>query len=198
MTPSYPMSRSAFNTSLVPMLMCDDARCCVDVNAAASLFMRLPREAILGCRLDELVPAELASQLDAMWPRFLRPNQSKPLGARPVELVLPDGHRVEARLSVSKLEPDRNVVTIRFPAEDPAIDAIQAPVAERALTAREREVLTLVAAGNTGVQIASQLFLAPATVQTHVANALVKLEAKNRAHGIAKAILTGEIEGHRP
>ena len=62
------------------------------------------------------------------------------------------------------------------------------------LTDRERQVLTLVALGNTGDQIAAQLSLAPSTVQTHVVNALNKLRAKNRAHGIAIALQTGELD----
>lgn len=62
------------------------------------------------------------------------------------------------------------------------------------LTKREREILTLVALGNTGVEIASRLFLSPATVQTHVVNALIKLGAKNRAHGITLAIQANELD----
>jgi hypothetical protein len=43
------------------------------------------------------------------------------------------------------------------------------------------------------VQIAEQLYISPATVQTHMARTLVKLGAKNRAHGIAIALQTGEL-----
>lgn len=62
------------------------------------------------------------------------------------------------------------------------------------LTDREREVLSLVAQGKTGAKIATQLFLAPTTVQTHVNNALVKLGARNRVHGVAIALQSGEID----
>ena len=66
--------------------------------------------------------------------------------------------------------------------------------ASTVLTKREREILTLVALGNTGVEIAAQLFLSPTTVATHVTNALVKLGARNRAHGIAIALQNGELD----
>lgn len=64
------------------------------------------------------------------------------------------------------------------------------PATHNVLTRRERDVLTLVALGNTGVQIAEQLFLSPATVQTHVASALLQLGARNRAHAITLALQT--------
>lgn len=51
-----------------------------------------------------------------------------------------------------------------------------------------------IALGNTGVQIASRLFLSPTTVQSHVVNALLKLNAKKRAHGIALALEGNELD----
>jgi len=62
------------------------------------------------------------------------------------------------------------------------------------LTKREREILALVALGKTGLEIAAQLFVSPSTVQTHMVNTLVKLGARNRAHGIAIALQTGELD----
>lgn len=61
------------------------------------------------------------------------------------------------------------------------------------LTRRERDILTLVALGNTSAEIAARLALSPATVQTHMIDALTILKAKNRAHGIAIALQSGEI-----
>jgi DNA-binding CsgD family transcriptional regulator len=56
---------------------------------------------------------------------------------------------------------------------DPASDG------ER-LTAREHEILALVAAGNTSADIAAQLGIAPATVKTHLTSVYKKIGAKNR------------------
>ena len=62
-------------------------------------------------------------------------------------------------------------------------------------TAREREVLDLLADGATDDQIAALLQLSPATVQTHVRNAKAKLGARTRAQAVALALHRGLI-GH--
>lgn len=49
-----------------------------------------------------------------------------------------------------------------------------------ALTAREREIASLVAAGATNPEIAQKLFLSRKTVERHVSNILRKIGAKNR------------------
>ncbi|MET0932111.1 MAG: helix-turn-helix transcriptional regulator, partial [Mycetocola sp.] len=56
---------------------------------------------------------------------------------------------------------------------------------QRALTVREREVLTLVAQGLTDVQIADRLVLSSHTVHRHVANARTKLGVPSRAAAAA-------------
>ncbi len=53
------------------------------------------------------------------------------------------------------------------------------------LTAREREVLRLVAVGRNNRQIAEVLCISENTVETHVGNLLGKLEATSRAGAIA-------------
>jgi DNA-binding NarL/FixJ family response regulator len=56
-----------------------------------------------------------------------------------------------------------------------------------ALTARELEVLTLVAAGRSNREIGSELFIAPKTVSVHVSNILAKLGAASRTEAAAIA-----------
>jgi DNA-binding NarL/FixJ family response regulator len=55
------------------------------------------------------------------------------------------------------------------------------------LTARQSEVLRLVAAGNTDKQIASRLRLSPRTVEMHVGNALRALGCRTRAEATHRA-----------
>jgi LuxR family transcriptional regulator, regulator of acetate metabolism len=54
------------------------------------------------------------------------------------------------------------------------------PPPEEVLTARELEVLDLVAEGATNQEIAEQLVISPSTVKTHVKSILRKLGARNR------------------
>ena len=58
----------------------------------------------------------------------------------------------------------------------------------RALSAREREVVRLVALGRTGPEMADELGIAHDTVRTHVRNAMEKVGARSRAHLVAKAM----------
>lgn len=56
------------------------------------------------------------------------------------------------------------------------------------LTAREKEVLELIAEGYTNPQIAEKIFLSPFTVDSHRKNLLAKLEVKNTASLIRLAV----------
>jgi two-component system response regulator DesR len=56
-----------------------------------------------------------------------------------------------------------------------------------ALSAREQEVLQLVATGATNREIASQLHLSPHTVKEHTSALYRKLEARNRADAVLRA-----------
>jgi DNA-binding NarL/FixJ family response regulator len=55
------------------------------------------------------------------------------------------------------------------------------------LTAREREILELLAAGRSNGQIAAALFLSPKTVRNNVSNVFAKLQVADRAEAIVRA-----------
>jgi DNA-binding NarL/FixJ family response regulator len=61
------------------------------------------------------------------------------------------------------------------------------------LSAREREVLALVARGRTNSEIAHELFLGEATVKTHIARMLAKLGVRDRVQAIVLAYESGYI-----
>ncbi len=56
------------------------------------------------------------------------------------------------------------------------------------LTAREKEVLSLIAEGMTNQEIAAQLFVSPLTVDSHRKNLLAKFEVKNTAQMVKVAL----------
>jgi len=64
----------------------------------------------------------------------------------------------------------------------------------KVLSGREAEILTLLARGLTGEEIAQRFVLSPETVRTHVRNAMAKLEARTRTQAVVKAMERGEIQ----
>ncbi|GLZ30102.1 helix-turn-helix transcriptional regulator [Lentzea sp. NBRC 105346] len=73
---------------------------------------------------------------------------------------------------------------------DPSLATGAASVSTRgtkSLSRREYEVLQLIAEGRTAVQIALRLQITAETARTHVRRILRKLEARDRAHAVARA-----------
>ncbi|MEV7459623.1 response regulator transcription factor [Streptomyces sp. SM1P] len=82
----------------------------------------------------------------------------------------------DGRSVLSPAVASRLMTRVRTPAADPAASA---------LSAREREVLVLVARGTTNREIAAELFISEATVKTHLTHVFAKLGAKDRAAAVA-------------
>jgi DNA-binding NarL/FixJ family response regulator len=61
------------------------------------------------------------------------------------------------------------------------------------ISAREREVLGLMAAGMGNAEIGEQLFISVNTVRNHVANVLLKLGARTRGEAVAAALREGLV-----
>ena len=61
------------------------------------------------------------------------------------------------------------------------------------LTAREQEVLKQIAAGRSNAEIAREMFLAEATVKTHISNLLAKIQVRDRVQAVVFAYESGLI-----
>lgn len=65
---------------------------------------------------------------------------------------------------------------------------------QKTLSRRESEILTMLAKGLTGEEIARRLVLSPETVRTHVRNAMEKLDARTRVQAVVMALDREEIK----
>jgi DNA-binding CsgD family transcriptional regulator len=122
-----------------------------------------------------------------LWERLEAPYE----GAR-VRVLIAQACRAlgDAEAATLELAAARSVFT-RLGAE-PDLTRLDAPVAISApargrLTARELEVLRLIAAGHTNKSIASELCLSERTIDRHVSNILGKLDVPSRAAATARA-----------
>lgn len=91
-----------------------------------------------------------------------------------------------------------------WPATDTAAGSAATPaapppppdeLARFGLTEREREVLTLLAAGRSNTEIGQALFISNKTASVHVSNILAKLDATSRTEAAAIAHQAGLASG---
>jgi DNA-binding NarL/FixJ family response regulator len=144
---------------------------------------QLPRVLILTTfDLDELVYDALAAGASG----FLLKDVKADHLAEAIRTV----HRGDALLAPSVT---RRLVA-RFVASRPRL----APPEADLLTAREREVLALIARGLSNAEIADTLVVSGATVKTHVGRVFAKVGARDRAQAVVRAYELGVVERPGP
>ena len=187
--------RAFMDRSDTPMVLSDDQLRYREVNEAACRLAGRSREELIGHQLDELVPSGDQDAFDARAEAFFRDGsqagQVQVIGAddQPVEVEFSSIANVVPGLHLSLVMP---AATDAEPATPSDGDGAARQVGEP-LTPREREVLTALALGRTGAEIAAALFISPETVRNHVRNARATLGARTRAQAIARALQRGEI-----
>ena len=78
--------------------------------------------------------------------------------------------------------------------DPPLMPALLSKERENMLTAREREILQLLADGMSNADVAGKLYISQETVKSHVRHILSKLEADTRTHAVAIALRTSIID----
>jgi DNA-binding NarL/FixJ family response regulator len=109
---------------------------------------------------------------------------------------LRDAHGVARRLRAAPLE--RDLVDLARRARIDLDVPPATPAQQLGLTARETEVLCLVAGGRTNAEIAEQLYISRKTASVHVSNILRQLQATNRGEAAAIAHRAGLSDPRPP
>ncbi len=128
---------------------------------------------------DEVVFSSLHAGASGFLPRDTEPAEL----IRAVRTVATGGAALSPRVARRMISELASRPDARLPAPDQLDE----------LTAREREVMALVAAGLSNDQIAEHLVVARATAKTHVSRALGKLGVRDRAQLVTLAYETGLV-----
>jgi PAS domain S-box-containing protein len=181
---------SAFKDSRNAMVLLDEQRRHVEVNGAYLKLAGYARDEVIGRPVWEYV-ADGPLLTDRQWDRAVaRGELSGEAG-----LVCADGTIVTVQYAghTEVATGQRFVLFVALSTSrwgrHSRRDSKTGP--DEALSPREREIVRLVAAGETGPEIAEHLHISHATVRTHVRNAMAKVGARSRAHLVAKALGTG-------
>ncbi|WP_158372176.1 response regulator [Cellulosimicrobium cellulans] len=100
-------------------------------------------------------------------------------------------HRGDAVIAPSSTKRLLEHLVTALPAEQERVSAGTEALAT--LTDREREVLVLMARGRSNTEIGEDLYVAEATVKTHVGRILAKLGARDRVQAVVVAYETGLV-----
>ncbi len=128
--------------------------------------------------------------------------------AKPGLGIVAHGERPERHLANSAMQAGASAYLARTAASELLMRAVRAALAQESfvdpavpppgsrgkLTRRQREILQLLANGESTTVAARELGLSEETVKTHTKNALARLGARNRTHAVAIALREALIE----
>jgi DNA-binding NarL/FixJ family response regulator len=128
--------------------------------------------------------------------------------AEPALGIVAHGERPERHLANAALQAGAGAFVARTAGADMVARAARAVLAQESfvdpavppagsrgkLTRRQREILQLIANGESTTVAARELGLSEETVKTHTKNALGRLAARNRTHAVAIALRESLIE----
>ena len=191
---------SAFEESKVPMCLVNGDRLVVASTDAACELFGTTREQSVGTDAGRQILDADPALGDKLWQQLRSTNElyAETLVTHADGSALRvsyaghgttiDGrwHALMVMLSV-RSEPDgEELISADRGTSPPDLDST--------LTPREREVIRLVAQGSNSSQIAAELYLSPATVRTHVRNAMVKTQSHTRAQLVAIVLGDGFLD----
>lgn len=180
----------AFRQSKNAMVLLDENRCHVEVNGAYLALLGRTRAELLGRPVFELVAGgPLLSP--AEWRATLRQKQFTGVA----DLIRGDGKLVRVEFGGHpELVTGRQLVlfvALRTTRRSRQFSDSDESQPGATLSARELEIVRLIAAGFSSPEIAGELHVSHNTVRTHARNSMTKLGARSRAQLVAKSLGEG-------
>lgn len=183
-----------FERSALPMVLVDGDRRHVQGNSAARLTFRLRLDELRQMRIDDLTPQHQTPIMREAWSRLMTSG----CVAGPHQVSPPDGSLIDINYyALANVLPNLHLIAFA-PAQWPDCELLGdadacGHVLAAPLTRRELEVLDLAAAGCNGPMIAAELVVSAATIRTHFEHIYEKLDVRDRAAAVAKAMRLGLI-----
>jgi PAS domain S-box-containing protein len=184
---------SAFKRSQNAMALTDDERRLVQVNAALAQLLGYRPSQLVGRHTYEfVVGGPLLSR--EQWSRAI--ERGEVTGDAEVRRANGDTIRVQFGIHAQVVNGRRVVLFVALAASRWGRHyRREGSDATGQLSAREREVIGMVAHGATSPEIASELHITNNTVRKHVNSAMRKLGARSRAHLVAKVLADSPAQG---
>jgi PAS domain S-box-containing protein len=183
--------RAAFRDSRNAMVLVGEDRRVVDVNGAFLQLLGHPRLDVAGRPIWEFVAGG-----PLMKPREWAAALARRRFTGEAEMLRADGSTVHVQWgATTEVITGRSLVVVAalsVSARASGIREAAQPARPNAvLSARQREIVRLVALGRTGPEIADELQITHHTVRTHLRNSMSRMDARSRAHLVAKALAEG-------
>lgn len=182
---------SIFERSTNAIALLDEHGVIVEVNSAMGKLLGVSREDTVGQPLDRFLAPEERQGVDADWRAQLEAEDWT--GER--HLIRGDGSRLYVKFAARASEVGGRLIEVVVFLGVSFEEESEQPAQPGELTSRERHVLSLVALGNTSLQIAEQLVISADTVRDHVRDAMAKTAARTRAQLIAIALADRYLGG---
>jgi DNA-binding CsgD family transcriptional regulator len=201
-----------FEYSQIPMALLDSERRYLAANDAAAKLCRSSREEIIGTRAGSGVEGEDPGIDDERWDELVRTGEH--YGERVVRVA--SGTQLRVSYAAHATQVDHRwaalfvVLSARVEPAGEELISSSSPIGgsnshvndhrtkapgmiapSKGLTPREVQIVERVALGGSTPQIAIDLNLSPATVRSHVRNAMVKTGAHTRAQLVALMLGNG-------
>jgi DNA-binding CsgD family transcriptional regulator len=183
-----------FDKCAVPMVTVDNERNYLAANTGARLLFRLTLAEMRERRIEDFTPPHMMLLLQDAWSRLMELGSV----AGRYDVAFPDDSRIQiVYCALANVLPAQHLIVFApadWPGDELGSKVQRTVPVTTVISPREREVLTMIAAGADPEGIAGELSISINTVRTHIINAYRKLGAHNRAHAVALAIQQGLID----